>query len=477
MTSRQAGARQRLSIGGSPRSPGGFVYRRSAIFALILLVVVLSYVVVGCRKATETPAPSTIESDSGPESAYPPPENTRSQLVEAYPQPPKVTPFPTLPYPVITTPVPVETPVASGTATRESESSPVTYYAQSHIPLVSGGARPNGTPELEAADTPSPTPTPTIDFEVERAQLQAQGQDLAFAKIGFHTSVGGNRNGLGDWMRRLDATGVPFFLKSADDAGPLFEAQQIMRNSDIPHTLVYRRSGDEYDTPNYDLNPREAARQHWQLHKEVFPPELDPNLVWIETINEVDKERSEWLAIFALETARLAMADGYRWAAFGWSSGEPEISDWSSPAMLEFLRLASANPDRLAIALHEYSFIIDDIGDQYPFKVGRFQQFFEVTDRYGIPRPTVLLTEWGWEYRDVPSVDVAMRDIEWAASMYAPYPEIKGAAIWHLGSGYGDIADQTQKLIAPLTNYSRGNFFAVPLPPIQAAVDPEQFRP
>jgi hypothetical protein len=270
---------------------------------------------------------------------------------------------------------------------------------------------------------------------------------------------------------------VPFFLKSADDAGPLFDAQQIVRDSDVPHTLVFRRSGDEYDTPDYDLPPKEAARQHWQLHKDAFPAELDPEIVWIETINEVDKERSEWLGYFAIETARLALDDGFRWAAFGWSSGEPETNDWTSHSMLEFLRMAGDYPDRIAVALHEYSFISEDIAHQYPFKVGRFQHLFEIVDSYGIPRPTVLVTEWGWEYGDVPSVDEALRDIDWAAAMYAPYPEIKGAAVWYLGGGYEDIAVKAQRLVLPLTEYSMGNYYAIPLPPDVAPIDPELYRP
>jgi hypothetical protein len=326
-------------------------------------------------------------------------------------------------------------------------------------------------------DTPVPTPTPTIDFTAVRQQLQANGQELGFVKIGFHTSVGGNRQGLDVWMRRLDEAGVPFFLKSVDDAGPLFEAQQLVQASGVPHTLVYRRSGNEYDVPNYSLSPDEAARQHWQLHRDVFPPELDPSIVWIETINEVDKNQSEWLAQFALKTAELAWADGFKWAAFGWASGEPEPEHWQTPSMLEFLRLAAANPDRLAIALHEYSFLPDDIADLYPYKVGRFQTLFQIVDQYGIGRPTVLISEWGWAYQDVPSVSVAMQHIAWSADLYAPYPQVKGAATWHLGCCFSDVDDQTQRLIAPLTEYALGNYFAIPLPPNQAAIDVERKRP
>jgi len=331
--------------------------------------------------------------------------------------------------------------------TRETQSN---GEVQSFVPILPGGEVPTRTPRPTPIPTqpptPESTPIPSLDFESIKERLQEQGQDLGFAKIGFHTGIGGNRTGIGDWMRNLDSAGVPFFLKSADDAGPIFDAQAIVRDSDVPHTLVFRRTGDEYDTPDYDLPPEEAAR-------------------------------SEWLGYFAVETARLALEDGYRWAAFGWSSGEPEITDWTTHSMLEFLRLAGDYPDQIAIALHEYSFLSRDIGHEYPFKLGRFQLLFEIADMYEIPRPTILITEWGWEYGDVPAGDKAMRDIEWAAAMYAPYPEIKGAAIWYLGDGYRGIADKTQRLIEPVTVYSLGTYFAIPLPPEVAPIETERYTP
>jgi hypothetical protein len=278
-------------------------------------------------------------------------------------------------------------------------------------------------------------------------------------------------------MRRLDEAGVPFFLKSADDAGPLFEAQQLVQASGVPHTLVYRRSGEGFDVPRYDLPPDQAAELHWQRHREAFPVELDPSLVWIETINEVDKNQAEWLGQFALKTAELALADGFKWAAFGWASGEPEPEQWQTPSMLAFLRLAASNPDRLAIAIHEYSYLPEDIAHEYPYKVGRFQQLFQIVDQYNIPRPTLLITEWGWAYREIPSVSQAMEHIAWAADLYAPYPQIRGAAIWHLGCCFSDVDDQTQRLIAPLTEYALSNYFIAPLPPAQAAIDVERKRP
>src|SRR5690606_28728635 len=135
------------------------------------------------------------------------------------------------------------------------------------------------------------------------------------------------------WMQELDAAGVPFFLKTVDNAEPLYKAQELAKASGVPHTLVFRSSGG---VPQYSLPPAEAARIHWEFHRDKFPPELDPGMVWIETLNEVDKNRSQWLAEFALATAEMALADGFRWAAFGWAPGEPEPGDWQGLAMLEF---------------------------------------------------------------------------------------------------------------------------------------------
>ena len=267
---------------------------RLSIYFVLFSAVIFILLAAACQQSesngtpTDLPTPplaATPESVAG----YPAPDNTPDDNSSP---PASSTP--------IAYPVSPESTEPSSKITPTSTPQPTTFKPTSdiYIPFVALGEQPTPTPV-------PPTPTPTIDFAAVRAGLQAQGQDLGFAKIGFHTGVGGNRTGIGEWMRRLDAAGVPFFLKTADDTGPLVEAQEIMRNSNVPHTIVYRRSGDEYDTPNYDLPAAEAARQHWQLHMDGFPVELDPSLIWLETLNEIDKGRAEWLGQFALETARL----------------------------------------------------------------------------------------------------------------------------------------------------------------------------
>lgn len=388
-----------------------------------------------------TPAPEESQPD------YPAPEETAS-TESGYPPPPEATAEPT--------PYPEPTQQTNGENAGDQEL---------FLPVITNPqeAPPTATPLPQPSPTPSPTPIPTLDFTAVAADLQAQGLALSTNKIGFHLGVGGNQNGLGEWIRRMDEAGIPVFLKTVSDAGPIYEAQELMKQSGVPHVLVFRHSGDEYDVPDYTLPPAVAAQQHWDRHLAVWPPELDPEHVWLETINEIDKNQSEWLAEFSIATAALAERDGYKWAAFGWSSGEPEISHWQGAKMLEFLRLVASNPDKLAIALHEYSYTKDNIADGFPFKLGRFQQLFDVADRNGFPRPTVLITEWGWEYQDIPPLDQAMADIQWAEELYAPHPQIKGAAIWYLGPGYADIDNQTQKLILPVMIDSLTSYQTRPL--------------
>lgn len=351
---------------------------------------------------------------------------------------------------------------------------------QAFLPLIPQQP-PTATPTPIPPTPIPPTPTPPpIDFTAVAEQLATEGKGVGFVKVGFHVGVGGNAEGLEEWMRALDAAGVPFFLKSVDNAQPILLGQQLMRESGVPHTLVFRKSsGGSYnwDVPNYSLPPVDAAQIHWEAHRNAFPPELDPSLVWLETINEVDKNEAEWLGQFALKTAELALNEGFNWAAFGWSSGEPEPEHWQTPSMLAFLQLASQHPQRLAISLHEYSYIREDIADAYPYKIGRFQTLFQIADANNIPRPTVLITEWGWTYETVPQPEQALQDVAWAAKLYAPHPEIKGAAIWYLGNGFARIADQTQRLIRPLTYYTLRNYFEVPLPPEKVPIEPERYAP
>lgn len=281
--------------------------------------------------------------------------------------------------------------------------------------------------------------------------------------FGFHTGPGGNRNGIGDHWQSLDAAALPSFLKAVDDYGPCYDLARIAAASGVAHTVIFRLStagqndGYDYDVPNYNLAPSDAAALHWQKTKAKLPANFDKARVWVEPINEVDKNRSDWLGWFAVDLATIANREGYKVTLFGWSSGEPEPQHWNTAGMLAYLDYCATRGNAAAISVHEYSYDKNKMVEAYPHMIGRFTNIINTCAAHNIPYPTIHITEWGWEYNNVPDVNTAMIHIAWANSIYAPYPNAKGLAIWYLGAGFGDIANQAQRLIAPVTTFNLNN--------------------
>lgn len=299
---------------------------------------------------------------------------------------------------------------------------------------------------------------------------------IAFNKIGFHTSIGGNPQGIGEHLRALDQANIPFFIKAADSMTGLFDAQQIIAergNNDLGHTLVFRRSvpgvlgsppSGNPDVPDYAKTPEAAAAEHWQWHRLNLPPELDKKLVWIETINELRKEVewADWIGKFAFFTGQMALADGYKFSAFGYSTGTPDVGAWETDGMLQYLELCQQHPDQLSVALHEYSLKVEDIWFLRGDHIGRFQKLFDACDKHHIKRPKVLMTEWGWTHERVPEPQTALRHIREVGELYGRFPEILGAGIWYLGPDFGGIANLAQRLIQPVTQFTLSHRFELP---------------
>ncbi len=286
------------------------------------------------------------------------------------------------------------------------------------------------------------------------------------------------------------------FAEKSADSFPI-EGQIIAQESAVPHVVIYRRSvpnngstppSGNPDIPNYWQDPETAAQEHWAWHKANLPPEHDPAVTWVEIINEPaqhfdfepgdiinipvmwGRERvelpngriritnGEWLAQFAVEAATLALTDGYKLAMFGFSTGEPEPEVWEWSHMQAFLAMCTQHPDRLAVALHEYSLRIDclwsTVNESGPVPVAGFQQsdlvgrFRHMADAW--PGVTILITEFGWTHDNVPAPDTAVAHIHELADVLVNYPQVKAVNIWYLGPGFGGIAIKAQRLIDPL---------------------------
>lgn len=273
--------------------------------------------------------------------------------------------------------------------------------------------------------------------------------------IGFHLGPGGNANGLKeDFLIPLDAAGIRFCIMAADMYP--WDAAHIARSSGIKHTIIWRPTGIDVPLGGYTGDPVEEADIHYGATISVMPPELDPSVVHIGFLNEIDKNHADWLGRFAVRWSQNAIADGFMPAAFGWSSGEPEYEHWLEPGMADFLRLASANRDKILIMLHEYSYSVDDIYRWYPNLIGRYSKLMEACDELGIPRVAFAVTEWGWEYQDVPVIDKGMKDIANIAKEYVLLQENYGGAGWYLGPGFGGIANQFQPYIKKVAELALG---------------------
>jgi murein DD-endopeptidase MepM/ murein hydrolase activator NlpD len=238
------------------------------------------------------------------------------------------------------------------------------------------------------------------------------------------------------------------------------EVQRGIQPDEI-RRYVLRRVGEQ--RAPIALRCAQAAALHWQLLLSRLPPEFDKERVWLLPVNEVDKNRAEWLGQFAVALGALALDDGYRVLMFGWSVGEPEYGHWLEPSMLAYLALCAQYPDRLGVAMHEYSLNPNDIEDAYPYLVGRWRFLMDACDEADVPYPTTLISEWGWAYDMTPGTEEALHDIAWANEEYQ-HPDILGAATWYRGSDDGGIANRVQKVIAPVTEMALAYEPDQPLP-------------
>lgn len=292
--------------------------------------------------------------------------------------------------------------------------------------------------------------------------------------IGFHFGPGGTRTGIAEYLDELNSRRLGGFVKSVDDYG-ICGAVAIRNRGGQRHNIVFRMKakgdamGVDLDVPDYSLSPKEAALKHWGSTMQLLPPEFHKDQVWLEIINEVDKNRAEWLAQFASESYALSRAADIRLAMFGWSAGEPEKAHWEGPHMRHFLEQCAADPQYLAIALHEYA-LNEDLLHHSPYMVGRFSYLLQACDKYGIGHPTILITEFGWNATYVPDVTSAQRQLKLAERMYAE-GGVTGAAIWYFGAGWGGIHKVAAPLIPAVTENAK-TFTAPNPPPPPPPVDP-----
>ncbi len=314
---------------------------------------------------------------------------------------------------------------------------------------------------------------------------------MAFVKVGFHGGGGGNHNGIGDYLHQLDTAGVPFVLKSVNNVGLAVEGATLAKASGVPHVIILRWPNPGVppgpQVPDYSKSPLSEARKNWGRVEQSFAhaPEFEQfkHLIWVESINEPRTEPDagdpefegmhpcDWLGWFSYYVTLLSREAGYKYAAFSMNAGTPEPEDWKRPGMVEYLKNCAMYPNELAVALHEYTFQTDKPMSEFkPFLIGRFEALHKACDEMQIARPTILLTEGGWTYNDMPGETDAMNDVKWLSKFIAEFRNVLGMNLWTL-EGPSALPNKLQKLITPITEYALNTTFPDIDPPPQNGDD------
>lgn len=256
------------------------------------------------------------------------------------------------------------------------------------------------------------------------------------------------------------------FISTEDDWGQRYDFDQTIYNSEQEAHLAWQQFGHD----------------RWAVFKRDLPTDHDPLITAVSLENEQRgwlgwKQEGDtgppqgpipgmedegwgsaegWQAFYtALEILK---EPGYRYFAFAYSGGLPEFGVWETPGMRAYLELCADNPDRLGVALHEYSFNDDLFANNVQWgsrpseargdTIFRFWYLFDACDRMGIARPKVQIKEWGWHERHLsPNINQTKNQMYKAAEVYAQYPEIEGCALWTFANGWDDLSGKCQELI------------------------------
>lgn len=293
--------------------------------------------------------------------------------------------------------------------------------------------------------------------------------------VGFHCGEPALANGIGHYLSALAAGGHVVSTKATDGTAGLYDLQTLARSIQGEYYGLWRKSifknsdgSSRDDVPNYGDTPQRQAAFFYEQIKAAYPADFDKELIWIENLNEADKNRAGWLGLYCKAFAELALADGFKVALGGWSGGEPEPEDWETAGMLAFLRLASEHPERIAVSLHEYTFGQGSMAQTRTHLHGRVTWLNAVCAKHGIVPPTVFLTEWGWSNNWAPVKNTAVPEmIEQLDWLHRHAPNVRGVHIWALDKGamWGNIAQTVNGYMSDLVQAIDDHDWQDALPP------------
>lgn len=287
-------------------------------------------------------------------------------------------------------------------------------------------------------------------------------------KIGFHFGSESTATGYGEYIRELDAAGIPATVMSIASEG--FGDIEVVwdSGSTVPHVAVIRCMSHN-DVPRYDL-PIDDAVTDWL---DRYCPTIGADVIkYHDRVitkhgNELDRNKIVWLADFyiALHPRLLERMgwESHQICIFNFAGGNPDPDQWE--LILPQLKIFGDNPDKFIIGCHEYSFDDKniwnkDIGGN--LLIGRFKYLFDTCDANNIKRPLYAIHEWGWRDTKIPDlIGQAMSDIDAVNELYCMYPEIIGAGIWTLQEWQGWKGLEVWELIKPVKELTLNKLYDV----------------
>jgi hypothetical protein len=270
----------------------------------------------------------------------------------------------------------------------------------------------------------------------------------------FHAGEPSNTNGIGKWLKLMADNKIPFSCKAVNGTASLVDGQNLIKaghDGFLVWRKMYNFSGMSDDVPKYGADIETEADRYWNAVLRDFPADLDKNLVFVELINEPDKNWASWLGYLGKAIGERAVRDGFRVLLFGWSGGEPEYEHWQTNGMREFLEYCAKHSNQVGLSLHEYSFTIENLTNGYPYLLGRFWMVKDACEIFNIDfsKVTIYISEFGYSYNSFPTdLNQITTDFIVAGQIYAEYPNIKGCAIWTLDKiGWNGIDKKVHKLM------------------------------
>lgn len=302
---------------------------------------------------------------------------------------------------------------------------------------------------------------------------------MARSKIGFLNGVGGNSTGWGEYLYRLDHAGIPAIVVAYDDYGYCVDALRYQDLSGIEHVVAFHMSlsGGVPHEDDYGKDPIVAGAEMYQRHLSALPPEWDSR-TWLLWGNEGrhTPDMFNWWGDYAHTFTTLALADGIKTMAFGWSAGTPEHGFWDAASVRNWMALANQNPGMVGVHVHEgtdpriaqppdaaeWSPIINPPENDI---TGRYHEMLAACDDMGIPPLPIIISECAWRYDDAPPVETAMAHIDEAARYYNEDVSVLGVTLWYLGGDAGEgVANKVQQYIGPVTDYTMTTVLPDPSP-------------